>query len=183
MAWGVDDYGWTRFSRVERALTGVPMTRFLMQTPPGAHLCTWPRMHPEKQRLSMRLWQDPVLFCVLENVRFYFPLSLTLVTRWAGLWGGLWQFPTFVSKSWSPLRRGELPSPHPSLKGIPQGGADWRRGGMGCSHGSPGRAPRKAKAARLLEGLGLESHPPRVAKSRKAEAERPQEPGAPEIPM
>lgn len=39
-----------------------PQTPFLEQTLPSAHLCTWPRMHPEKQGLRVRLWQDPALF-------------------------------------------------------------------------------------------------------------------------
>lgn len=112
--------GWTRFSRVAHSLSGVPRAFLLKQTLPSAHLCTWPRMHPEKQGLSMRLWQDAVVFWFLVNIMsspytFLFPLP------WS-LWEGLWQFPAFVSKCPGPLKRGKLSYPHPSLKGIPLDG-------------------------------------------------------------
>lgn len=116
---GVDDW---MDHRVVHSLSGVPRTFFLKRTLPSAHLCTWPRMHPEKQGLSMRLWQDAVVFWFLVNIMsspytFLFPLP------WS-LWEGLWQIPAFVSKCPGPLKRGELSHPHPSLKGIPLGGVD-----------------------------------------------------------
>lgn len=80
-----------------------------------------------------------LFFCKLPVFSLYFPLSLTLVT----LWGGLWQsfllllLTAQARRGEEYLRRGELPAfptarpPAPGqtrLKGIPRGGVDWRRG-------------------------------------------------------